>query len=636
MQESVIDFPKAGLCPEIWEKVVDDTGLGDMWKMRQEVKDKLVAIVQDLQTAQLLPINDLVIHVTGSITSNQYTENADIDLHFHSDSLQLNSNEEVDKLNKDLRASYKQEFIGKHPIEIYYQDNKFQDYMSVGCYDVANDIWEVGPEIADSSFNPYAEYYDEAKKQSEAIASQIRNKILSIYETAIALKKNLGTEFGQNLRGVLLEQLASVQALYDSIRKTRKVYSSPTSKEEALRFRTSRKWHIADTAFKLFDKYGYLAILKSFIQIFDIMSSSELTDIEACDNIVKVVRDYIGNADKLMDSEFYESVKQVDEASYDKVKIWVDDVRPTPPGYMTIQSVDEFIKWFDKNGSDKIEVLDLDHDAGKFHSKGGDYIRILDYLEIQGVDDLRVRIHSDNPVGRQNMQRIIKKNDWKEVYDLMADAEQVDEGAKDVISVGLLATLLAIPGILPAKTAQKAISSNQKYEMIVKDINNNVRMIGDYTAFQAANIIARTLYAEARNDGEKGMNAVASVIYNRADGKINDFVNVCKKNGYSKKYKKIVYQFSCWGKMTNSEWSPKNFKVKIPKAVKNGSKEQILWQIAIKIASDMLAGSFTPIIDSNMYYNDQKAAPDWGSQLTSVKRIGNHKFGILKNHSAFV
>ena len=636
MQESVIDFPKAGLCPEIWEKVVDDTGLGDMWKMRQEVKDKLVAIVQELQTAQLLPVNGLVIHVTGSITSNQYTENADIDLHFHSDSLQLNSNEEVDKLNKDLRASYKQEFIGKHPIEIYYQDNKFQDYMSVGCYDVANDIWEVGPEIADSSFNPYAEYYDEAKKQSEAMASQIRNKILSVYETAIALKKNLGTEFGQNLRGVLLEQLASVQALYDSIRKTRKVYSSPTSKEEALQFRTSRKWHIADTAFKLFDKYGYLAILKSFIQIFDIMSSSELTDIEACDNIIKEVRDYIGNADKLMDSEFYESVKQVDEASHDKVKIWVDDVRPTPPGYMTIQSVDEFIKWFDKNGSDKIEVLDLDHDAGKFHSKGGDYIRILDYLEIKCVDDLRVRIHSDNPVGRQNMQRIIKKNGWKEVYDLMSDAEQVDEGAKEVISAGLLAALLAVPGILPAKTAQKAISNNQKYEMIVKDLNQKVRMIGNYTAFQAANIIARTLYAEARNDGEKGMKAIASVIYNRADGKINDFVNVCKKNGYSKKYKKIVYQFSCWGKMTNTEWSPKNFKVKIPKSVKGNAKNETLWKVAKQIAADMLTGNFTPITNANMYYNDKKANPDWGNQLTSVKYIGSHKFGILKNHSPFI
>ena len=113
--------------------------------------------------------------------------------------------------------------------------------------------------------------------------------------------------------------------------------------------------------------------------------------------------------------------------------------------------------------------------------------------------------------------------------------------------------------------------------MVMKDLNQNSTMIGNYTMIQAANIIARTLFAEARNDGKVGMEAVASVIYNRADGKINDFVNVCKKNGYSKKYKKIVYQFSCWGKMTNAEWSPKNFKVKIPKAVKNGSKEQILW-----------------------------------------------------------
>ena len=77
--------------------------------------------------------------------------------------------------------------------------------------------------------------------------------------------------------------------------------------------------------------------------------------------------------------------------------------------------------------------------------------------------------------------------------------------------------------------------------MIVKDLNQNVRMIGNYTAFQAANIIARTLYAEARNDGKTGMTAVASVIYNRADGKASDFVNVCKKHGYSKKAKRVVH-----------------------------------------------------------------------------------------------
>ena len=77
--------------------------------------------------------------------------------------------------------------------------------------------------------------------------------------------------------------------------------------------------------------------------------------------------------------------------------------------------------------------------------------------------------------------------------------------------------------------------------MIVKDLNQNARMIGNYTEFQAANIIARTLYAEARNDGKTGMTAVASVIYNRANGKASDFANVCKKHGYSKKAKRVVH-----------------------------------------------------------------------------------------------
>lgn len=738
MQESVIDFPKAGLCPDVWEKVVDDTGLGDIWKLRQEVKDKLLAIMQELQLAQLLPDNGLTIHVTGSITSNQYTENADIDLHFHSDSLQFNSNDEVDALNKQLRSAYKQEFIGKHPIEIYYQDNKFQDYMSVGCYDVINDIWEVGPELVDSSFNPYAEYYDEAKKQSEAMASQIRNKILSIYETAIALKKNLGTEFGQNLRGVLLEQLASVQALYDNIRKTRKVYSSPTSKEEALQFRTSRKWHIADTAFKLFDKYGYIAILKSFIQIFDIISSSELTDIEACDNIVKEVRDYIGNADKLMDSEFYEtalseskkkkssaSMSPVEYSQYLLQKLGVDlkyipkhDLKSIMDSlaneYIMKAPTDTVAREIEMDAalllvkSDSEENIKLGKKLGDMiiDGKGGDKMLAvmrkawLAFLHMPGDVNESVNTNSDTPQYDRTYNEIVKmicqsddlkfgakdklnrgnkcillwhgnvkkdkygfddysncdkvwdpKRSWglvevqtfpnhEDLTQQQADeaiqkakafiskhsVEQVDEGAKEAISAGLLAALLAIPGILSAKTVQKAIDNNQKYEMIVKDLNQNVRMIGNYTAFQAGNIIARTLYAEARNDGKVGMEAVASVIFNRAEGDKMLFTKVCLK----------PKQFSCWNKFTKEEADPKNFKIKIPSSVKGNTKNEKLWKEAMAIAADMLVDAFTPTIKANTYFNPKTANPKWASDLLNSKMIGSHKFGTIKHHSPFV
>lgn len=739
MKESVIDFPKDCLCPEVWEKVMDEEGASEVWRMIPEVKEKLFII------ATTLCPDATVIHVTGSITSNQYTKNADIDLHFKADNMKFNSNDEVDDYNKKLRRRYEKagrQYVGEHPIEVYYQESEFQDFMSVGCYNIFEDRWEVGPEFTDPSFNPYSEYYKEIKGKSEELANQIRSKILSIYENAVVLKKNIGKEYEKEVRSMLLEQLAMVQALYDNIRRMRKIYSSPTSKEEAFKFRASRKWKIADGAFKLFDKYGYLAILKKFIEDFEILSSSDSMDVEISADIISTVKDYIGNADKLSEEEFDESElneskgdkssnsmtpdeysqhllnklgadpkyvpkhtnrsimdslaheyilemptdtaareiemdavlllmksndekaikigkklgdiiisskgrdklldmirkayfaflhmpddvnedEQVDESSHNKVKIWVDDVRSTPPGYMTIQSVDEFIEWFDKNGIDKIEVLDLDHDAGKFHDKGGDYIKILDYLEFQGVEDLKVRIHSDNPVGRQNMQRIIKKNGWKEVYDLMTDAEQVDEGA---MSNALLAALLAIPGILPAKTIQKSIDNNQRYEMIVKDINNNVRMIGDYTAFQAANIIARTLYAEARNDGEKGMTAVASVIYNRAKGNKEDFTKVCLK----------PKQFSCWNKFTKEEADPKRFQVKIPVSVKGNAKNDELWKKAMSIVADMLADSFKPTTTANTYYNPKTANPKWAKSLIDAQMIGSHKFGTIKRHSAFV
>jgi hypothetical protein len=60
------------------------------------------------------------------------------------------------------------------------------------------------------------------------------------------------------------------------------------------------------------------------------------------------------------------------------------------------------------------EVIDLDHDAGDFARAGGDYIAILDWLEETGRN-YPIRIHSMNPVGVENMRRIIQRNGWTEV-----------------------------------------------------------------------------------------------------------------------------------------------------------------------------------------------------------------------------
>lgn len=103
------------------------------------------------------------------------------------------------------------------------------------------------------------------------------------------------------------------------------------------------------------------------------------------------------------------------------MKLWVDDVRPAPEGYIWCKSVNETIKeicseeeyykvtWFEGN---PIELIDLDHDAGDYANDGGDYIKLLDWLEETGRN-YPIRIHSMNPVGVENMERIIRKNGWR-------------------------------------------------------------------------------------------------------------------------------------------------------------------------------------------------------------------------------
>lgn len=107
------------------------------------------------------------------------------------------------------------------------------------------------------------------------------------------------------------------------------------------------------------------------------------------------------------------------------MKLWVDDVRPAPEGYVWCHSVwraikeiqireDEIKNYGSFEDISPIELIDIDHDAGDYAQYGGDYIKLLDWLEETGRN-YPIRIHSMNPVGMENMRRIIQRNGWTEV-----------------------------------------------------------------------------------------------------------------------------------------------------------------------------------------------------------------------------
>lgn len=101
------------------------------------------------------------------------------------------------------------------------------------------------------------------------------------------------------------------------------------------------------------------------------------------------------------------------------MKLWVDDIR-TPPSdeWLWARSVNQAItaiKCYERSFTTDTIYINLDHDAGDFEKDGGDYIRILDWLEQAKIVDTGYffYLHTMNPVGRENMERIIRKNGWR-------------------------------------------------------------------------------------------------------------------------------------------------------------------------------------------------------------------------------
>ena len=122
--------------------------------------------------------------------------------------------------------------------------------------------------------------------------------------------------------------------------------------------------------------------------------------------------------------------RNITESEEPIIKLWIDDVRPAPDGYIWCKSVNqtkELIEYRERlnrvyvghtnrgiEDEDEIELIDIDHDAGDYASDGGDYIKLLDWLEEVGYDGY-IHIHSMNPVGIDNMRRIIQRNGWREI-----------------------------------------------------------------------------------------------------------------------------------------------------------------------------------------------------------------------------
>lgn len=130
----------------------------------------------------------------------------------------------------------------------------------------------------------------------------------------------------------------------------------------------------------------------------------------------------------------------------------------------------------------------------------------------------------------------------------------------------------------------------------------------------AVDVLARTLWGEARGEGTAGMEVVASVILNRVQvaqdkgGQYwwgNDIISVCQK----------PYQFSCWNR------SDPNYRRLLEVTDSN-----IHFATAIRIARRAVVGTLADSTQRATHYHADYIAPSWARGQTPTLTLGRHIF----------
>ena len=125
-------------------------------------------------------------------------------------------------------------------------------------------------------------------------------------------------------------------------------------------------------------------------------------------------------------------------------------------------------------------------------------------------------------------------------------------------------------------------------------------------------ILARTLYGEARGEGLIGIEAVANVIMNR----------VALSKQYTLWWGKTVeevclkpFQFSCW---TPSDC---NFY----KLIRITSDDDV-FRMCLRVAQRAVSGTLADITKGATHYHRKDISPAWARRLTPVFEYKNHLF----------
>jgi len=143
-------------------------------------------------------------------------------------------------------------------------------------------------------------------------------------------------------------------------------------------------------------------------------------------------------------------------------------------------------------------------------------------------------------------------------------------------------------------------------ETISKSEAQAVDPIGEEPLDGAVTCLARTIYWEARGDGNAGMQAVANVVMNRL-----------RHTGFPKTICGVVKQGHEQGACQFSWWCD---------GQGDTAEEQEPYTLAKEIARQALNRQLDDRTNGALYYHHQRLAPSWAKEYIRTLEVGGHVF----------
>lgn len=140
--------------------------------------------------------------------------------------------------------------------------------------------------------------------------------------------------------------------------------------------------------------------------------------------------------------------------------------------------------------------------------------------------------------------------------------------------------------------------------------------IAKQTNKEAVQLLALTMWGEARSDGPEAMRAVGHVIMNRMKS----------KRQFGRNIKEVVWKrkaFSCWNKS-----DPNRVAMEKIATLPEGHPSKVRWDQAVNLAQDITSGrSKDPTAGSLFYHTKAMGKPYWVSQdMKPDAQIASHLF----------